>query len=86
MCSLSDPSVSSRRHPDGLVLSPDHSLADNRIPAEGAKALGEALKINNALRTLKYATSYPANLLSEFVYCQQPQTPDTSLVVSVLQP
>ena len=51
-----------------VTLSADYSLANNSIPAECAKALCEALKINNALQTLKYATSYPANLLSQFVY------------------
>ena len=40
------------------------SLQENGVGSEGAKALAEGLKTNNALTSLEYATARP------FSYCQ----------------
>ena len=55
------------------------SLSDNYVGPEGAKALGEALKTNKALTSLKCATPHP------FRYCQQPLTTALSHVGSLFR-
>ena len=52
---------------NGSLTSLD--VKDNRIGAEGAKALGEALKVNQTLQSVKYAASHPKS------NCQHPLTP-----------
>ena len=44
------------------------SLWNNSVGPEGAKALGEALKVNKTLQVLEYAAPHP------FPKCQQPLT------------
>ena len=44
-----------------LACSLPHSLYNNKVGVEGAKALGKALETNSTLRVLEYATAnlYP---------------------------
>ena len=58
-------------------MVPVRSLEDNRVGADGAKALSEALESNSALQTLKYAAAHP------FPDCQHPLTPGLSLIGSL---
>ena len=42
-----------------LACSLPHSLYDNEVGVEGAKALGKALETNSTLRVLEYAAANP---------------------------
>ena len=62
------------------------SLFYNDIGPEGAKAIGEALKTNQSLKELKYATSrpqLPPSRRNRHEKCQQPLTPRFTLVRSL---
>ena len=53
------------------------SLQTNQVGKDGADALAEALKMNTALQTLKYAAS------PSFSCCQQPLTLNLTVVCSL---